>query len=112
MPAAYLDWLAEIFEDAQVPFHAQLPQEQADYLDVSLRKLVGAENEDEEVVYRRIRERWLKHGLPGRQLLTAFIRDEVYSRRDSPFRPKEGEAYYTNDYVAKEHPPEAPPRRT
>ncbi|MDP2310458.1 MAG: hypothetical protein Q8P18_30855 [Pseudomonadota bacterium] len=110
MPAAYLDWLAEVFEDAQVPFNAQLTPEQATYLDVSLRKLVGAEKEDEEVVYRRIRERWLKHGLPGRQLLTAFIRDEVYVRKDSPFRPAEGGAYYTNDYVAKEHPPAAPKR--
>lgn len=110
MPAAYLDWLADVFEDAQVPFNAQLTPEQADWLDVSLRKLVGAEKEDEEVVYRRLRERWLKHGLPGRQLLTAFIRDEVFVRRDSPFRPREGEAYYTNDYAPKEHPPASPRR--
>lgn len=101
MPAAYLDWLADVFEEAQVTYNA----ETADYLDSAMRKLVNGEKEDEEVVFRRIRERWLKHGLPGRQLLAAFIRDEVYSRRDSPFRPKEGEAYYTNDYRPKGAPP-------
>ena len=110
MPAAYLDWLADVFEEAQVPFNAQLSPEQAEYLDVSMRKLVGAEKEDEEVVYRRLRERWLKHGLPGRQLLAAFIRDEVFSRRDSPFRPAEGGAYYTNDYVQRQQLPEPPKR--
>ncbi|MDP2313929.1 MAG: hypothetical protein Q8P41_13565 [Pseudomonadota bacterium] len=106
MPAAYLDWLADIFEEAQVPLNA----ETADYLDLSMRKLVGAMKDDEEVVYRKIRERWLKHGLPGRQLLGGLIRDEMFARRDSPFRPREGGGYYTNDYVAKEHPP-VPPKR-
>ncbi len=110
MAAAYLDWLADLFEEAQVPFNAQQSPELAAYLDLSMRKLVGAEKEDEEVVYRRIRERWLKHGLPGRQLLAALVRDEVFSRRDSPFRPREGEAYYTNDYVQKHLPPAAPPK--
>jgi hypothetical protein len=101
MPAAYLDWLADVFEEAQVPYTA----ETADYLDIALRKLVNAPKDDEEVVYRRLRDRWLRHGVPGRQLLAGFIRDEVFSRRDSPLRPREGGAYYTNDYVAKGHPP-------
>lgn len=101
MPAAYLEWLADVFEEAQVPYTA----ETAAYLDSSMRKLVDAEKEDEEVVFRRIRDRWLRHGLPGRQLLAAFIRDEVYARRDSPFRPTEGSAYYTNDYVQKHEIP-------
>lgn len=101
MPAAYLDWLADVFEEAQVAY----TPETAAYLDVAMRKLVNAENEDEEVVFRRIRDRWLRHGLPGRQLLAAFIRDEVYSRRDSPFRPQEGGAYYTNAYKVKEQLP-------
>ncbi|MFN7143520.1 MAG: hypothetical protein ACK4YP_07090 [Myxococcota bacterium] len=101
MPAAYLDWLADVFEEAQVTYSADT----ADYLDLVMRRLVNGENEDEEVVFRRIRERWLKHGLAGRQLLAAFIRDDVYARRDSPFRPKEGDAYYTNDYTPKAGPP-------
>ncbi len=101
MAAAYLDWLVEIFDDAQVPY----TPETAEYLDLSLRKLVKAPTEPEEEVYRRLRERWLKHGLPGRQLLTAFLRDEVYARRDSPLRPKEGEGYYTNDYKMTAEPP-------
>jgi hypothetical protein len=105
MPAAYLDWLADVFEEAQVPY----TPETADYLDQSVRKLVGAEKEDEEVVFRRVRDRWLKHGLPGRQLLAAFLRDDVFSRRESPFRPKEGEAYYTNAYVPHEHLPTPAP---
>lgn len=101
MPAAYLDWLADVFEEAQVPYTA----ETADYLDRAMRKLVSAETADEEVVFRKIRDRWLRQGQPGRQLLAAFIRDEVYSRRDSPFRPQEGGAYYTNAYVVKEDVP-------
>jgi hypothetical protein len=100
MPA-YLDWLADVFEEAQVPFNA----ETAPYLDLSMRKLVGGEGLDEEEVFRRIRERWLKHGASGRQLLAAFIRDEAFSRRDSPMRPKEGGGYYTNAYVPKTTPP-------
>jgi hypothetical protein len=107
MPAAYLDWLADVFEEAQVPYNADT----ADYLDVSMRKLVGATAaDDEEVVYRRIRDRWLRHGAPGRQLLGAFIRDEAFSRRDSPMRPKEGDAYYTNAYVPHDHLPMPPGR--
>jgi len=102
MHAAYLDWLADVFEEAQVTYDAST----APYLDATMRKLVNGEKDDEEVVFRRIRERWLRQGLPGRQLLAAFIRDEVYSRRDSPFRPAEGGAYYTNDYVQKQALPD------
>jgi hypothetical protein len=101
MPAQYLDWLADIFEEAQVPY----TPESAAWLDLSLRKLVNAPAEDEDEVYRRIREKWLRHGPPGRQLLAAFLRDEVFVRRDSPLRPKEGSAYYTNDYKPKAVPP-------
>jgi hypothetical protein len=107
MPAAYLDWLTDLFEEAQVPFNA----ETSAYIDTSLRKLVGAPTEDEEIVYRRLRERWLKHGLPGRQLLGGLLRDEVFSRRDSPMRPHEGGGYYTNDYVQKQALPDYGHRR-
>jgi len=104
MAAAYLDWLKEVFEEAQVEY----TPETAPYLDAALRKIGGAENLDEEAVYRKLRQRWLNHGLPGRQLLAGFIRDEVYSRRDSPLRPTEGGGYYTNAYVTTgkvPHPP-------
>ena len=94
MPAAYLEWLTDVFEDAQVPANA----ESAVWLDASLRRMVGGEKATEEEVYRRIRQRWLNHGLPGRQLLATLLRDEIFSRRDSPMRPVEGGAYYTNDY--------------
>lgn len=94
MPAAYLDWLTDVFDDAQVPFTA----ETAPWLDASLRRMVHGETASEEEVYRSIRQRWLNHGLPGRQLLASFLRDEVFARRDSPVRPVEGDAYYTNDY--------------
>lgn len=104
MPAAYLDWLTDVFEEAQVPLNA----ETADYLDVSLRKLVKGEGASEEEVYRRLRQRWLDHGVPGRQLLAGLLRDEVYARRDSPMRPKEGGAYYTNDYVVRARLPHPP----
>ncbi len=107
MPAAYLDWLTELFEEAQVPY----TPETAPWLDLSLRKLVRAEQADEEVVYRKLRERWLQHGVPGRQLLAGLLRDEVFVRRDSPLRPKEGDAYYTNAYVNQAHLP-MPARRS
>jgi hypothetical protein len=103
MPA-YLDWLADVFEEAQVPYTADT----AAYLDVCMRKLVDGAGVDEEEVFRRIREKWLRHGPSGRQLLTAFIRDEAFSRRDSPMRPHEGGGYYTNAYVPKTVPPGRP----
>jgi len=95
MAAAYLDWLEEVFEEAQVD-HTPAT---AAYLDRALRNLVGGASLSEEEVFRRLRERWLKHGIPGRQLLAGLLRDEVYSRRDSPMRPVEGGGYYTADYV-------------
>lgn len=106
MAAAYLDWLADIFEEAQVPY----TPETSGYLDVAMRRLVSAEKDPEEVVYRRIRDRWLKHGQPGRQLLASFIRDEVFSRRDSPMRPEEGGGYYTAAYKPTAHPPAWTPK--
>jgi len=102
--AAYLDWLTEVFEEAQVPY----TPETAPYLDVAMRKLVGGEGVSEEEVFRRLRDRWLRHGPSGRQLLAAFVRDEAFSRRDSPMRPKEGGGYYTNAYVPKTVPPGRP----
>jgi hypothetical protein len=106
MAAAYLNWLTEVFEEAQVPFTA----ETADYLDKAVRKIAGAENADEETVYRKLRQRWLNHGQPGRQLLAGFIRDEVFARRDSPFRPVEGGGYYTADYKVTAQLPPVPHR--
>ncbi|MFZ5476197.1 MAG: hypothetical protein ACOZNI_05425 [Myxococcota bacterium] len=105
MAAAYLDWLADVFEEAQVP----LNEESAPWLDASMRKLVNGEGASDEEMLRRLRERWLKHGQPGRQLLAAFIRDEAFARRDSPLRPREGGAYYTNSYVQKTTPPHVKP---
>lgn len=93
MPA-YLDWLTEVFDEAQVPF----TPETAPVLDRALRNMVNGATASEEEVFRRIRQRWLMHGLPGRQLLASFLRDEVFSRRDSTLRPKEGGGYYTNEY--------------
>lgn len=104
MPAAYLDWLVDVFEEAQVP----VTTETAAWLDLSLRKLVKGEGATEEEVYRRLRQRWLDHGVPGRQLLAGLLRDEVYSRRDSPMRPHEGGGYYTNDYVVTSRLPNPP----
>lgn len=101
MPAAYLDWLTDLFEEAQVPFDAST----AAYLDVALRRIAAAApNAAEEDVYRVLRDKWLRHGQPGRQLLTSLLRDEVFARRDSPMRPKEGGGYYTNEYALHESP--------
>lgn len=107
MPAAYLDWLTDVFEEAQVPY----TPETAPDLDRALRNLVNGANASEEDVYRRLRARWLNHGMPGRQLLASFLRDEVFSRRDSPLRPKEGGGYYTADYKVTAEVPH-PTRRT
>ena len=105
MSAVYLDWLKDVFEEAQVP----CTPETADYLDKALRKIAGVETASEETVYRKLRTRWLNHGQPGRQLLAGFIRDEVFSRRDSPLRPVEGGAYYTADYKTTAVVPRPPP---
>lgn len=104
---AYLDWLTEVFEEAQVPFDEASRR----YLDLALRRIAKCENGTEEQVYRALRERWLRHGPPGRQLLAGLVRDEVYSRRDSPLRPTEGHAYFTNDYVPTAVIPHVGPAR-
>ena len=102
MAAHYLDWLADVFEEAQVPFTPA----NAAWLDGAVRRIAGVEaGAPEEAVYRRVRERWLNHGQPGRQLLAAFLRDEAYARRDSPLRPVEGGAFFTNDWAASHPPP-------
>ena len=107
MAYEYLDWLAEVFEDAQVPY----TPDTAPQLDRALRNIVSGPDATDEEVYRRLRHRWLNHGLPGRQLLASFLRDEVYSRRDSELRPREGGGYYTNAYVPTAVLPH-PTRRT
>jgi len=94
MSAAYLSWLTDLFEEAQVPHD----DEAAPYLDQSLRRIAGLGPEaDEKAVLDLIRNRWLRHGPSGWQLLAALLRHEVYARRDSPYRPKEGVGYYTNN---------------
>lgn len=102
MAATYLDWLTDAFEEAQVPY----TPETAPHLDAIVRGLVGAQDLPEEEVYRRVRERWLRHGPSGRQLFAAFLRDDAFSRRDSPMRPAEGAGYYTNAYVPRTTPPD------
>lgn len=98
MPAAYLDWLTDLFEEAQVPCNDRTAPE----IDAALRRIAGLDAKaDEEAVYRRLRERWLNQGKPGWQLLAGFLRDEAYARRDSKMRPIEGEAYFTNDWEKK-----------
>jgi hypothetical protein len=92
MPAAYLDWLTDLFEEAQVPYTPAT----ADLLDEALRTLADAQEDDEETVYRALQRKWLRHGPSGTQLLAGLLRGHVYSRRDSTMRPKEGDAYYTN----------------
>lgn len=104
---AYLDWLAEVFEEAQVPSDPTSLL----YLDTALRRISKTEGGSEEQVYRALRERWLKHGAPGRQLLAGLLRDEVFSRRDSPLRPVEGQGYYTNDYQPTTTLPHVGPAR-
>ena len=97
MAATYLDWLADLFVEAQVPFN----DETAPYLDLCLRRITGLEGAPEEAVFRKLRDTWLKVGPPGRQLLAGLLRGEVFSRRDSPMRPVEGVGYYVN-------PPDGP----
>jgi hypothetical protein len=92
MSTAYLDWLEDLFEEAQVP----LRDDTRDYLDQCLRRIAEAEEDDPEVVYRTLKQRWLRHGPPGRQLLAALLRGQVFSRRDSPMRPTEGDGHYVN----------------
>lgn len=100
MAAPYLDWLTQLFDEAQVPYNERT----APHLDAALRRVAGFDaSADPETVYRRLRERWLNQGPPGWQLLAGWLRDEAYSRRDSALRPKEGEAYFTNDWEKTRH---------
>lgn len=92
MSATYLDWLTDLFEEAQVPYSA----DNADFLDQCLRRIAGAEGADEEAVFRKLERSWLRNGPSGRQLLAGLLRSQVFSRRDSPMRPHEGVGYYTN----------------
>jgi hypothetical protein len=92
MNAAYLHWLDDVFQEAQVP-HG--PDSGAQ-LDAVLRRLTGLPGAPEEDVYNAIRQRWLRFGPSGRQLLAALLRHEVFARRDSPRRPQEGVGYYVN----------------
>ena len=93
MNTAYLDWLTDLFEEAQVP----LRDDTREYLDIALRRIAEAEDDDPEVVYRTLQRRWLRHGDSGRQLLASLLRGQVFSKRDSPMRPAEGVGYYTNE---------------
>ena len=96
MPVRYLDWLVDLFDESQVTYNA----ETAPWLDQALRRIAGTpEGASEEAVFRVLRARWLNNGIPGRQLLGSFLRDEVFARRDSPMRPKEGEGYFTNEWA-------------
>lgn len=100
MAAQYLDWLTELFDEAQVPVTA----DNAAFLDQCLRRIAGTPaGASEETVYHALRTRWLNHGVPGRQLLGSFLRDEVFVRGGSPMRPKEGDGYFTNEWAAR-HP--------
>lgn len=103
MSAAYLDWLTDLFDEAQVPYDADT----ADYLDQALRRIADAEGSSEEEVWRTLQQRWLRHGPSGRQLLAALLRHEAFSRRDSPLRPTEGVGYFTNDQWREEEGLEA-----
>ncbi len=95
MALDYLAWFEEIFEEAQVP----LGPETEGWLDLAMHRIAGLEHPQEEPdqVLNVLRERFLKLGPPGRQLLAAFIRDEAFARRDSPMRPAQGSAYFDND---------------
>ena len=92
MSANYLQWLTDLFDEAQVPY----TPDSADYLDGCLRRIAAAEGADEETVYRKLRDGWLRKGPSGRQLLAGLLRAQAFSKRDSPLRPTEGVGYYTN----------------
>ena len=95
MSADYLAWFEEIFEEAQVPLSA----ETSDWLDRAMHRIAGLSHpqEDPNAVLEVLRDRFLRLGPPGRQLLAAHLRDEAFSRRDSPMRPSQGDAYYDNE---------------
>ncbi len=95
MAGEYLTWLADMFEEAQVPLTAETEE----FLDQALHRIAAIEPGpgSGERVYRALQVRFLKVGQSGRQLLAAYLRDEAYARRDSPMRPTEGVGFYTND---------------
>jgi len=95
MSASYLDWMTDLFDEAQVSYSPKT----AHHLDAALRRIADAEEDDEETVWRKLRSRWLRHGPSGRQLLAGLLRQQIYSRRESPLRPTEGVGYYTNDQL-------------
>lgn len=94
MAADYLDWLVDIFEEAQV----HLDDTTADFLDRALHGIAKVDfpQKEPDQVFRVLRDNFIKIGPPGRQLLAALIRDAAYARRDSPFRPEEGGAHFDN----------------
>ncbi|MCB9759338.1 MAG: hypothetical protein H6739_05820 [Alphaproteobacteria bacterium] len=95
MASEYLDWLADIFEEAQVRYDDST----AEYLDRAMHAIAGVDypQTEDDAVFRVLKERYLRLGPPGRQLLAAYIRDRVYADRSSPFRPKEGTGHFTNE---------------
>ena len=91
MSTAYLDWLRDLLEEAQVP----LDDASRPAIDAALRRLAGLDADAPgERVLAELRRRWLRHGASGRKLLAGLIRGEVYARRDSALRPREGGGYY------------------
>jgi hypothetical protein len=96
MAAAYLDWLTDVFEEAQVPYGA----EAAPYLDEVVRRIAGVDAAaSDEAILAIVNKRWIRHGPSGRQLLAGLIRGQVFANRASPLRPKEGMGYFTNDQL-------------
>ena len=95
MSADYLDWLADVFEEAQIPLTPQT----AEHLDRACHDIAGVSypQTSEGEVLAVLRERFLALGPPGYQLLAAYLRDRVYGDRRSPFRPQQGVGYYTNE---------------
>jgi len=91
----YLDWLSDLFEEAEVPFN----KETAPAIDVALHRIAGLPfpQEDRNVLLNSLRDSFLRLGPNGRQLLSAHLRSELYSRIDGALRPKQGVGYYTND---------------
>ena len=101
MASAYLEWLSDVFEEAQVPTGADAMP----YLDQVVRRIVQADSTTtDEQILQALRKNWLRHGRSGTQLLAGLIRGEDFSRRGSPLRPTEGVGYYTHeDYVREQN---------
>ena len=99
MSLGYLNWLDEIFEEAQVPHN----DETAEAIDRALHriaKVAQGEGSDSEVL-AYLKTNFLRQGHSGRGLLAAHLRDELFSKRDGELRPSQGVGYYTNaEYFA------------